>query len=143
MSAKPEPDDLLCFSVYAAGNAFTQAYRPILAGTGLTYPQFLAMLLLWSRGALSVREIGQALYLDSGTLTPLLKRLEAQGLVKRARDREDERRVIVSPTPKGVAMEGQVAELLDQVLCATGLSHGEAVSLRDALRGLRARRAAP
>ncbi|MCH7629448.1 MarR family winged helix-turn-helix transcriptional regulator [Novosphingobium percolationis] len=94
-------DRQLCFPLYAASNILTRAYRPLLDQLGLTYPQYLVLLVLWERAPRAVGEIGQQLFLDTGTLTPLLKRMEAAGLVSRQRDPEDERRVIVSLTAKG------------------------------------------
>ncbi|PYE81264.1 MarR family winged helix-turn-helix transcriptional regulator [Pseudoroseicyclus aestuarii] len=94
----------VCFPLYAASNLVNRAYRPILSPLGLTYPQYLVMLVLWQDGCRSVGALGERLYLDSGTLTPMLKRLEAQGLVRRVRDNADERRVNVSLTDEGAAL---------------------------------------
>src|SRR5689334_15846953 len=88
----------LCFAVYATAHAFTRAYKPLLDKIGLTYPQYLVMLVLWEKGCLPVKTIGEQLDLDSGTLSPLLKRLEQSGLITRLRDPKDERQVIVSLT---------------------------------------------
>jgi MarR family transcriptional regulator, organic hydroperoxide resistance regulator len=96
---------MLCFTVYSTAHAFTRAYKPLLDALGLTYPQYLAMFALWERDDLSVKELGELLRLDSGTLTPLLKRLEAMGLVRRARDPADERSVRISLTPAGLEMK--------------------------------------
>src|SRR5246127_1146732 len=96
---------MLCFTVYSTAHAFTRAYKPLLDALGLTYPQYLAMFALWERDDLSVKELGELMRLDSGTLTPLLKRLEAMGLVRRARDPADERSVRISLTPAGVTMK--------------------------------------
>src|SRR5437764_419499 len=90
----------LCFATYAAAHAFTRLYKPLLEPLKLTYPQYLVMLVLWESDDVTVKEIGQRLFLDSGTLTPLLKRLEAAGIVRRIRDRNDERQVRISLTPK-------------------------------------------
>lgn len=104
--AKPQADVLrldqqLCFPLYAASNLITRLYRPLLAEIGLTYPQYLVMLVLWESAPQSVGALGERLHLDSGTLTPLLKRMEAAGLVDRKRDSGDERRVLIALTPKG------------------------------------------
>src|SRR5580698_2848501 len=95
----------LCFPLYAASNLLTRLYRPLLEELGLTYPQYLVLLVLWARRSARVSELSTALYLDSGTLTPLLKRLEANGLVRRERSAEDERRVEVSLTREGEALK--------------------------------------
>ncbi|WP_312586879.1 MarR family transcriptional regulator [Acinetobacter sp.] len=94
-------DEQLCFPIYAASNLIVKAYRPFLAPLGLTYPQYLVMLVLWEKECVSVGDLGQILYLDSGTLTPLLKRIETSGLINRSRDPHDERRVLISLTDKG------------------------------------------
>jgi DNA-binding MarR family transcriptional regulator len=94
----------ICFPIYAASNLLGRLYRPVLDELGLTYPQYLVMLVLWEAEPQSVGDLGARLHLDSGTLTPLLKRLEAHGIVKRKRDRVDERRVLVTVTPKGSAL---------------------------------------
>lgn len=96
-------DNQLCFAVYAASHAFTKAYKPLLAELGLTYPQYLVMLVLWEKRVASVTEIGGALGLDTGTLSPLLKRLEKTGFIRRERSREDERQVAIHLTPDGLA----------------------------------------
>jgi len=96
---------MLCFTVYSTAHAFNRAYKPLLDALGLTYPQYLAMFALWEHDNLSVKELGDLLRLDSGTLTPLLKRLEAMGLVRRARDPDDERSVRISLTPAGIEMK--------------------------------------
>src|ERR1700747_3065925 len=89
----------LCFAVYSTAHAFNRVYKPLLDSLGLTYPQYLVMLTLWERDRVTVTAIGEQLFLDSGTLTPLLKRLEAAGLLRRSRDRADERQVLVTLTP--------------------------------------------
>src|SRR4030088_467165 len=93
----------LCFAIYSTAHAFNRVYKPLLDRLGLTYPQYLVMLVLWERDGLSVKDIGERLFLDSGTLTPLLKRLEAAELVKRTRSTEDERQVLIAPTPQSQA----------------------------------------
>lgn len=94
-------ENQLCFSIYAASRAITRIYRPLLEELGITYPQYLVMLVLWERESISMKELGNKLYLDSGTLTPLLKRLEAMELVARGRSSEDERVLEVSITERG------------------------------------------
>jgi DNA-binding MarR family transcriptional regulator len=94
-------DHQLCFALYSASHAMSKAYKPHLDALGLTYPQYVAMLVLWERDGLTVSEIGERLYLDSGTLTPLLKRLETAGYISRLRDTADERRVLVQLTATG------------------------------------------
>src|SRR4051794_6339033 len=101
MSKNLSLDSQLCFSIYAAGHAFNRFYKPLLGPLGLTYPQYLVLLALWEEDALTLKTIGERLLLDSGTLTPLLRRMEEAGLVSRARDVEDERLVRVRLTPKG------------------------------------------
>jgi DNA-binding MarR family transcriptional regulator len=97
-------DQMVCFPLYAASNLITRLYRPILEQLEITYPQYLVMLVLWEGAARTVGEVGQRLHLDSGTLTPLLKRMEAAGLIARRRDPTDERRVLVTLTPRGAAL---------------------------------------
>src|ERR1700749_3475178 len=94
-------DNQICFAVYSAAHAFNRVYKPLLDRLGLTYPQYLVMLGLWERDGVAVKDIGERLFLDSGTLTPLLKRLEAAGLVKRTRSTQDERQVLIALTPQG------------------------------------------
>ena len=100
----PRLEEQLCFAVYQTGHAFTRMYRSILADLGLTYPQYLVMLVLWECDGLTVKAVGERLSLDSGTLTPLLKRLEAAGLIRRERSREDERQVLLHLTQAGEAL---------------------------------------
>jgi DNA-binding MarR family transcriptional regulator len=100
----PKLEEQLCFAVYLAGHAFNRMYRSVLAELGLTYPQYLVMLVLWECDGLSVKAVGERLMLDSGTLTPLLKRLEAAGLIVRKRSRQDERQVRLLLTEAGEAL---------------------------------------
>ena len=125
------PPDMLCFAVYSAAHAFSRAYRPLLAPHGLTYPQYLVMTLLWSADGLSVGEIGAPLLLDSGTLTPLLRRLEAADLVQRKRDTRDERQVRVRLTPKGHALRERLADVPAQIGCDVGLQPAELAQMAD------------
>src|SRR3569832_2323767 len=96
-------DNQICFAVYSATHAFNRVYKPLLDRLGLTYPQYLVLLVLWERDGIAVKEIGERLHLDSGTLTPLLKRLEQAGLIKRTRSSEDERQVLIDLTAQGQA----------------------------------------
>ena len=137
--APPTLDDQLCFALYSAGLALTKAYRPILRDLDLTYPQYLVMLCLWETDGASVRELGARLSLDSGTLTPLLKRLESRGLLRRDRDPADERRVLVSLTEAGRTLGVQAARIPPKVLEASGLSAAEARAERARLVALRDR----
>jgi DNA-binding MarR family transcriptional regulator len=137
-------DEQLGFLLYVASRAMTQAYAPLLDPLGITYPQYLVLLVLWERGDLSCRSIGQRLQLDSGTLTPLLKRLAAQGLVTRRRDPSDERVVRISLTPAGEALRARVKDIPERIACRTRLDDGTAALLRRDLAQLReALRAAP
>lgn len=122
-------DRQLCFPLYAASNILTRAYRPLLDELGLTYPQYLVLLVLWERAPRAVGEIGQQLFLDTGTLTPLLKRMEAAGLVTRQRDADDERRVIVSLTTKGDALREAARAIPEQMAGNPCLTLAEAQNL--------------
>ncbi|SFG72512.1 MarR family winged helix-turn-helix transcriptional regulator [Methylobacterium gossipiicola] len=130
-------DGQLCFAVYAAAHAFGRAYRALLAAHDLTYPQYLVLLVLWEEEGQTVKEIGQRLFLDSGTLTPLLKRLETSGHVRRARDRADERQVSVFLTEKGRDLQGRMACVPVEVGGLTGLDLDGRLALLDALVNLR------
>jgi DNA-binding MarR family transcriptional regulator len=123
-------DRLVCFALYAASRAVINAYRPLLDEVGLTYPQYLALLVLWERGPQSVKALGAALHLDSGTLSPLLKRLEAAGLVRRERQRDDERSVIVTLTQAGADLEGPARDIPYRAACAARLPVSELDDLR-------------
>jgi DNA-binding MarR family transcriptional regulator len=129
-------DEQLCFALYAASRAMTSCYRPMLDAIDLTYPQYLVLLVLWERGDATVTGIGHALQLETGTLSPLLKRLEAAGLIIRARRAGDERSVLVSLTPAGRELEARVAEAQSNVGEATGLSRAEIGDLRETLHRL-------
>ncbi|MDN5569112.1 MAG: MarR family transcriptional regulator [Paracoccus sp. (in: a-proteobacteria)] len=128
---------MLCFDVYAVNLAFGRIYKPLLDPLGLTYPQYLVLLSLWGQDAQSVGQIGAGLGLDSSTLTPLIKRIEATGFVVRARDPLDERRVIVSLTDQGRALRSQSAHIHSCVAEATGLSMAELSQLQSMVRRLR------
>lgn len=129
--------DMLCFDVYAAHHAFTQAYKGLLEPLGLTYPQYLVLVALWSKDAQSVGALGAALGLESNTLTPLLKRMESAGLVVRRRDRRDERRVLVSLTERGRGLRAQASHIPGCIAAAAGLERGEFDRLHDLLVRLR------
>ncbi len=131
-------DHQICFSLHAATRAFNGVYRVALKDLGLTYPQYLVMLVLWERGELPVKRIGELLRLDSGTLSPLLKRLEATGYVERRRSAEDERSVTVRPTAEGAALREQARRLPRRMAEVTGLSLTEVRDLRDRLNTLTA-----
>ena len=121
-------DQFLCFALYSASLAMTKLYQSRLKPLGLTYPQYLVLLVLWETQPLSVGDLGRRLYLDSGTLTPLLKRMEQAGLVTRARDPLDERRVLIGLTPSGKAMKAKAAHV------PTTLAAGRSVEDLDALK---------
>jgi DNA-binding MarR family transcriptional regulator len=115
-------DDLLCFAVYSTGHAFNRIYKPLLDELGLTYPQYLVMVSLWAKDDQTVGELGETLFLESNTLTPLLKRLEAIGLLDRNRDPSDERQVRVRLTSAGLALQKKARDIPRCILEATGLS---------------------
>ncbi|MYR44064.1 MarR family transcriptional regulator [Streptomyces sp. SID5910] len=123
-------DQQICFSLNAASRAFGGVYRVLLKELGLTYPQYLVMLVLWEHGELPVKKLGEHLRLDSGTLSPLLKRLETAGLVHRERSAQDERSVTVRPTEEGLALREQAAEVPRRIATATGLNLKEIQDLR-------------
>jgi DNA-binding MarR family transcriptional regulator len=131
-----ELDDQMCFALYAASRAVTALYRPALEALGLTYPQYLVMLALWERGQVPVKELGRTLHLDYGTLTPMLQRLEANGLLRRERRADDERSVLIAPTAAGVALREQTRHLPEYIGTGMGLERDDFTSLRDALRRL-------
>ncbi|MGC5037402.1 MULTISPECIES: MarR family winged helix-turn-helix transcriptional regulator [unclassified Streptomyces] len=133
-------DQQLCFALYAAQRAVTAAYRPLLDDLGLTYPQYLVLLVLWERGETSVKELAAALRLDYGTVSPLLKRLESAGLVRRERSARDERSVRVAPTGRGEELRERAARVPGALLAATGLDADQVARLRTEL-GLLAERA--
>lgn len=130
-------DDLLCFAVYSTGFAFNRVYRKLLAQLGLTYPQFLVMAALWGEDGPTVGALGEKLSLDTSTLTPLLKRLEAMGLVDRRRSMEDERRVLVTLTSKGAAQRAEAGDVLRCVFDATNLDPAEFTKLTRDIQALR------
>ena len=132
-------DNQLCFALHSASLAMTKVYKPHLDKLGVTYPQYLVLLVLWERDGLTVSDIGERLYLDSGTLTPLLKRLEAQGLVDRSRDPQDERRVVIRLTAAARALKEQAAGIPACILGATGCDVQEVVRLVGEVKAMRDR----
>jgi MarR family transcriptional regulator, organic hydroperoxide resistance regulator len=126
----------VCFALYSASRAVTGYYRPLLEPLGLTYPQYLVMLVLWERGETSVKELGTELMLDSGTLSPLLKRLESADLLTRRRDPSDERSVRVALTARGDELRHAAAEVPIRMAAASGLAPRELAELRDTLTTL-------
>jgi MarR family transcriptional regulator, organic hydroperoxide resistance regulator len=131
-----ELDDQMCFALYAASRAVTALYRPLLDALGLTYPQYLVLLVLWDRGSVPVKELGAALQLDYGTLTPLLKRLEAHGLLRRERRTDDERSVQITLTAEGTELRERARAVPTFIGSSMGLSPEEFESLRVSLRRL-------
>lgn len=130
-------DQQLCFALYSSSLAMTKLYKPLLEPLGLTYPQYLAMLVLWEQDGISVSTLGQRLSLDSGTLTPLLKRLEAAELIHRRRASDDERRVDIFLTPAGRKLKGRALTIPPQLACASACSLEELASLTRRLHELR------
>lgn len=145
-STAPDPtstqlqlDNQLCFALYSTSLAMTRLYKPLLAELGVTYPQYLALLVLWEHDGLSVSALGERLFLDSGTLTPLLKRLESSGLVSRLRAVDDERRVNITLTLAGHALKARAAQIPGCILSATQCSIPELVALTQQIQTLRQR----
>ncbi len=126
----------VCFALYAASRAVTALYRPVLEPLGVTYPQYLVLLVLWEHGDTTVKDLGEALMLDSGTLSPLLKRLETAGLVHRRRSTLDERSVVISLTAAGDRLRADAAGIPAGIAEATGLPAAELSALRDTLVAL-------
>jgi DNA-binding MarR family transcriptional regulator len=129
-------DDQLCFALYAASRAVTQRYRPLLDEVGITFPQYLVMLVLWEQGTTTVKGLATALQLDSGTLSPLLKRLEAAGFVERHRRSDDERSVEIALTKAGTELRDRVSEIPQLIVDAYDLDAADLAALRAALREL-------
>lgn len=130
-------DAQFCFAVYSAGHALNRAYKPLLDELGVTYPQYLVLLTLWAEDGQSVGSIGERLLLESSTLTPLLKRLEAAGLIKRARNPKDERQVQVRLTPRGRRLREKAQKVPKSILKATQCDAGTLDRLRERLTGVR------
>lgn len=129
-------DNQLCFALYSATHALTRAYRNALESTGITYTQYLVMLALWESNQLTVKSVADRLDLDSASLTPILKRLEAAGLLSRIRNKSDERVVEITLTNKGIALQDEVANIQKRVACQTGLPSDEFEQLKHSLHKL-------
>ena len=145
MARKLTPDaplllgNQLCFAVYSTAHAFNRVYKPLLDKLGLTYPLYLVMLALWERDGVPVKNLGERLFLDSGTLTPLLKRLEAAELVKRTRSTEDERQVLIALTARGHALKEKARAVPQAILAASECSVTELSAMKNELVALRDR----
>jgi MarR family transcriptional regulator, organic hydroperoxide resistance regulator len=146
MTTRPEPfdpeaalrlDNQLCFALYSTSLAMTKVYKPLLDGLGLTYPQYLVMLLLWEQDEVTVSALGERLYLDSGTLTPLLKRMQASGWLTRTRSTQDERRVLIALTEAGRQLKAKAAKVPGCVVSATRCPVSELMSLTQQVQALR------
>jgi MarR family transcriptional regulator, organic hydroperoxide resistance regulator len=135
----PTIDQMLCFAVYSTSHAFTRFYKPRLDALDLTYPQYLVFVVLWEGDDLTVKALGERLFLDSGTITPLIKRLEARGLVSRHRDQNDERQVRVRLTEEGRGLKSRAEAIPLAVIKGTGLSFEGAEAMRIELLALRER----
>ncbi|MEK3905231.1 MULTISPECIES: MarR family winged helix-turn-helix transcriptional regulator [unclassified Paenibacillus] len=129
-------ENQLCFTIYACSREFTKLYQPHLDKIGLTYSQYLVMLVLWERQQCTVKELGEALFLDSGTLTPLLKRLQAAGLILRERSLQDERKVLISLTPQGLALQQDAMGIPGKMVEGTMLSPVEFIDLLGQFKNL-------
>ena len=137
--AAPEVQHQLCFAFYSMSHAYNRAYRQLLAPLRLTYPQYAVLMVLWAEDDLTVKEIGSKLFLDSGTLTPLLKRLEGMDLVRRMRDKEDERQMRISLTQKGRTFQEKAKGIPHELGCMLGLSAEEASAMAQQIARLRGR----
>src|SRR6202166_1849678 len=129
----------LCFAIYSTAHAFNRVYRPLLDQLGLTYPQYLVMLVLWERDGVPVKDISERLFLDSGTLTPLLKRLETAQLIKRTRSTADERQVLIALTSQGQALREKATTVPQSILAASACSIAELSAMKNDLIALRDR----
>jgi DNA-binding MarR family transcriptional regulator len=144
-SRRPDPSknnplqlvDFLCFAMYSANHAFNRVYQPLLKGLGLTYPQFIAMILLWEQNDQTVGDLGRKLYLQSNTLTPMLKRLETLGYISRRRDSADERQVRINLTEAGRKLQQRASDIVQSVRDATGLRDEQVTKLKEAVDALR------
>jgi MarR family transcriptional regulator, organic hydroperoxide resistance regulator len=129
-------DNQLCFTLYAASRKVIQLYRPMLKKLDLTYTQYITMLVLWERGPLPVKDLGRHLMLDTGTLTPLLKKMEGKGLIHRTRSNIDERVVMIELTQIGSSMKKRALQQLPAILCSSSLNSADLINIRDRLKGL-------
>ncbi|WP_292597783.1 MarR family winged helix-turn-helix transcriptional regulator [Mesotoga sp. UBA6090] len=129
-------DNQLCFALYSSSRGVTRLYRPLLSEFGITYPQYLAMLVLWEKEPLTVKELGERLFLDSGTLTPLLKRMEKQGLLTRERSQGDERQVLINLTEKGKRLKDKALAIPLKIADQVNISQSEFTSLLTSLKKL-------
>lgn len=127
-------ENQLCFPLYAASRKIIALYQPLLKELSLTYTQYITLLVLWEKKSITVKDLGSELYLDSGTLTPLLKKLEQMALVKRTRDRADERSVIVTLTEKGEALYQQALDIPEKLICKMKMEVKDAIALREQLK---------
>ena len=132
-------DNQICFAVYSTAHAFNRVYKPLLDRLGLTYPQYLVMLVLWERDDVPLKDIGERLFLDSGTLTPLLKRMEAADLIKRTRSTADERQVLIALTSKGQALKEKARAVPEGILASSACSLGELSRIKNDIVALRDR----
>ncbi|MFZ6817661.1 MarR family winged helix-turn-helix transcriptional regulator [Undibacterium sp. Ji22W] len=130
-------DSQFCFALYSASHALTKTYKPLLDELGLTYPQYLVMLVLWKNDDILVKDIGEALFLDSGTLTPLLKRMEASQFISRQRNPLDERQVRIQLTAIGRGLKKSAEEIPQKILCASGQDPDQLSELRNQLQQIR------
>jgi DNA-binding MarR family transcriptional regulator len=141
MARKPVDPLLLgnqiCFAVYSTAHAFNRFYKPLLDKLGLTYPQYLVMMVLWEQDGVPIKDIGEKLFLDSGTLTPLLKRMEAADLIKRTRSTQDERQVLIALTPHGHALRERARAVPQAMLASSACSVGELFEMKNELVALR------
>ncbi|HDP78317.1 MAG TPA: MarR family transcriptional regulator [Mesotoga infera] len=129
-------DNQLCFALYSSSRGITRLYRPLLLEFGITYPQYLAMLVLWEKEPLTVKELGERLFLDSGTLTPLLKRMEKQGLLTRERSQGDERQVLIGLTDEGRKLKDKALAIPLKIANQVNISQSEFISLLTSLKKL-------
>ena len=132
-----ELDEFLCFAIYSANHAMNRLYKPFLAELGLTYPQYIAMVALWKKDDLTVGDLCEQLFLESSTLTPLLKRLEKMGLIDRKRDPQDERKVRICLTVTGRQLKEKAVTIPDCIISATGLGEQAAINLQNQIFLLR------
>jgi MarR family transcriptional regulator, organic hydroperoxide resistance regulator len=132
-----ELQEFLCFSIYSAGHTFNRVYQPLLKDLGLTYPQFIAMILLWEQDGQTVGELGEKLFLQSNTLTPMFKRLETLGYLKRTRDSSDERQVRIKLTKAGLTLKQRASKIVQVVRKATSLNNQQFKDIKDRIDILR------